>query len=86
MDYVLAAEDYGHERPTKSYPKRKLLPQFDDEALEPIPSKYNYVNQPDGHHVDGTKRLITPNISPHPLAIEARRQRFWATRTTYVRT
>ena len=33
---VLAAEEYGLERPTKSYPKRKLLPQFDDEALEPI--------------------------------------------------
>ena len=32
---VLAAEEYGLERPTKSYPKRKLLPQFDDEALEP---------------------------------------------------
>ena len=31
---VLAAEEYGLRRPTKSYPKRKLLPQFDDEALE----------------------------------------------------
>ena len=30
---VLAAEEYGYERPTKSYPKRMLLPQFDDEAL-----------------------------------------------------
>ena len=35
---VLAAEEYSLERPTKSYPKRKLLPQFDDEALEPVPS------------------------------------------------
>ena len=25
---VLAAEEYGLECPTKSYPKRKLLPQF----------------------------------------------------------
>ena len=32
---VLAAEEYELERPTKSYPKRKLLPRFDDEALEP---------------------------------------------------
>ena len=32
---VLAAEEYGLERPTKSYPKHKLLPQFDDEAPEP---------------------------------------------------
>ena len=27
---VLAAEEYGLERPTKSCPKRKLLPQFND--------------------------------------------------------
>ena len=33
---VLAAEEYGLERPTKSYLKHKLLPQFDDEALEPV--------------------------------------------------
>ena len=32
---VLAADEYGLERPTKSYPKRKLLPQFDDEAWSP---------------------------------------------------
>ena len=38
---VLAAKEYGLEHPTKSYPKRKLLPQFDDEALGPIPSTRN---------------------------------------------
>ena len=32
---VLAAEEYGLERPTKSYPRRRLLPQFEKEALEP---------------------------------------------------
>ena len=32
---VLAAEGYELERPTKSYPKRRLLPQFEEEALEP---------------------------------------------------
>ena len=26
---VLAAEEYGLERPTKSYPKRRLLPQLE---------------------------------------------------------
>ena len=30
---------YGGSRPIKSYPKRKLLPEFDDEALEPIQPK-----------------------------------------------
>jgi hypothetical protein len=38
---VLAAEEYELECPIKSYPKRKLLPQFDDEALEPMPSTCN---------------------------------------------
>ena len=32
---VLEAEEYGLERPTKSYPKCMLLPQFKEEALEP---------------------------------------------------
>ena len=41
---ILAAEEYGLEHPTKSYPKRKLLPQLDDEAPEPIPPKCNTTN------------------------------------------
>ena len=28
-------ERYGDDRHTKSYPKRKLLPEFDDEAVPP---------------------------------------------------
>ena len=43
---VLAAEEYGLERPTKSYLKRKLLPQFDDEALDPVPSACNAADRP----------------------------------------
>ena len=43
---VLVAEEYGLERPTKSYPKRKLLPQFDDEALEPVLPRYNAADRP----------------------------------------
>ena len=31
---VLTAEEYGLKRPAKSYPKRRLLPQFDEEAPE----------------------------------------------------
>ena len=34
---ILAAEEYGLKRPTKGYPKRRLLPQFDEEATEPAP-------------------------------------------------
>ena len=33
--------------PTKSYPKRRLLPQFDVEALEPIPSRHDHADEPD---------------------------------------
>ena len=34
-----AEEKYGGNRQTKSYPKRKVLPKFDDEAIAPIPPK-----------------------------------------------
>ena len=33
------ADKYGDSRHTKSYPKRKLLPEFDEEAVEPTQSK-----------------------------------------------
>ena len=46
---VLVAEEYGLEPPTKSYPRRRLLSQFDDEALEPIPIARNAT--------EGTDRL-----------------------------
>ena len=32
---VLVAEDYKLERPSKSYPKRRLLPQLEEEATKP---------------------------------------------------
>ena len=35
---VLATEEYGLSGPAKNYPKCRLLPQFDDEAPEPVPS------------------------------------------------
>ena len=37
-------ERYGDNRHTKSYPKRKLLPEFDDEAAPP---KSNTTRRPD---------------------------------------
>ena len=40
-------EKYGNDRQTKSYPKRKLLPEFDNEALDPIPTKNTTADQPD---------------------------------------
>lgn len=38
-------EKYSGDHHTKSYPKRKLLPEFDDEAIEPIQPKTT--DQPD---------------------------------------
>ena len=37
-------ERYGDDLHTKSYPKRKLLPEFDDEA---VPPKNNTTRRPD---------------------------------------
>ena len=34
---VLAAEEYGLDRPTKGYPKHNLQPQLEKEALKPTP-------------------------------------------------
>ena len=45
---VLAAEEYGLKRPAKSYPKRRLLPQFDEEAPDPIPPSRNADRPPCG--------------------------------------
>ena len=45
MDKVLdTKEKYGDGRHTKSYPKRKPLPEFDNEA---IPPKNNTARRPD---------------------------------------
>ena len=33
------ADKYGNGHPSKSYPKRKLLPEFNEEAIEPPPSR-----------------------------------------------
>ena len=38
---ILAAEEYGLKRPAKSYPKCRLLPQFDEEAPEHISPSRN---------------------------------------------
>ena len=41
------ADKYGASHQTKSYPKRKLLPEFDEEALEPPQSKKKDAAWPD---------------------------------------
>ena len=43
---VLAAEEYELERPAKSYPKRRLLPQLEEEALKPTSPAYDAADRP----------------------------------------
>ena len=67
-------ERYGDDRHTKSYPKRKLQPVFDDEA---IPPKNNTTRRPDvplhNHNRATTdtahdlrKRLVRKPVQPGP--------------------
>ena len=66
---VLAVKEYGLSGPAKSYPKRRLLPQFDDEALEPVPSSHNAAGRPQL----GPDKAATQaeHHTPH-LAVKAR--------------
>src|SRR3954466_1279905 len=51
---IKTADKYGGSRRTKSYPKRELLPEFDQEAIAPPNSKNKKATRPDrrpqGHH------------------------------------
>ena len=57
-------EKYGDDRHTKSYPKRKLLIEFDNEAIEHILPKNNTADQPDrpprGHDRAATNAANKP--------------------------
>ena len=43
---VLVAEEYRLEHPAKGYPKHKLLPQLEEEALEPTLPAQDEANRP----------------------------------------
>ena len=43
---VLAAEEYKLDRPSKSYPKRRLLPQLEEEAHKPTSPVHNMADRP----------------------------------------
>ena len=43
---VLAAEGYKLGRPSKSYPKRRLLPQLEEEATKPTSPAYDAADRP----------------------------------------
>ena len=69
---VLADEEgYDRKQPIKSYPKRRLLPQFDDEAIEPTRPTYTHAKQPDRPLEGGTEKLTRPSTPPPHLAVTA---------------
>ena len=60
---VLATEEYGLERPTKSYPKRRLLPQLEEEAMKPTSPAYDAANRPPRGR---DKAAYQPEVQPAP--------------------
>ena len=62
---VLAAEEYKLERPSKSYPKRRLLPNLRRTQLN---LHHQRTMRPIGHPVAATERPFGPQPKPHPGA------------------
>ena len=46
MTEVLAAEEYELERPSKSYPKRRLLQRLEEEASKTMSPAYDAADRP----------------------------------------
>ena len=69
------ADKYGTSHQTKSYPKRKLLPEFDEEAFKPPQSKKK---RPPGRIDDqmtGQEQHGAPHTSRHMISIKIFRKR-----------
>ena len=60
---MLAVEEYELKRPTKSYPKRRLLPQLEDEALKPTLPAYDVADRPPRGR---EKAAYQPEVQPAP--------------------
>ena len=63
MDRGLCSREYGLERPTKSYPKGRLLPQLEEEALEPTLPAQDAADRPPR---DQDKAAYQPEVQPAP--------------------
>ena len=59
-------EKYGGNRHTKRYPKCKLLPEFDDEALEPTQPENKMADQPD-RPPRGRDRAANNDVQKKPV-------------------
>ena len=60
---VLAAEEYELECPSKSYPKRRLLPHLEEEALKPPSPVYDAANRPPHGRA---REAFQPEVQPAP--------------------
>ena len=83
INILNTAAKYGGNRPTKSYPKRKLLPEFDEEASDPPQPKIKTATWPDrrphGQHRAANNATHKPIRDPH----EGSHQKDGATRSIY---
>ena len=62
---VLAAEEHELERPSKSYPKRKLLPRLEEEAYEPASPGDNTADRPPRGRDREASRPFTRTVPRH---------------------
>ena len=62
---VLAAEEHKLERPSKSYPKRKLLPRLEEEAYEPASPADNTAYRPPRGRDREASRPSTRTVPRH---------------------
>ena len=63
MDRGPGSREYELERPTKSYPKRRLLPQLEEEALKPTLPAYDAA---DGPPRGRDRTAYQPEVQPAP--------------------
>ena len=62
---VLAAEEFKLERPSKSYPRRKLLPQLEEEAYIPSSPAHDTADRPPRGRDREASRPSTKTVPRH---------------------
>ena len=63
MDQSPCGRGIRTERPSKSYPKRRLLPHLEEEALKPTSPVYNAADQPPRGRA---REAFQPEVQPAP--------------------
>ena len=71
---VLAAEEYELERPSKSYPKRRLLPRLEEEALKYTSPAYDAADRPPRGR---DREAFQPKAQPAPRRHSNKNVKAW---------